>query len=117
MKFQFHGMRKADFDQWVQGLPSDKPLDLATYRTLEQPSERVPVTHYSSVDPNLYHRILNRCVAAGAVCLDQLMMTDENANQPAALRDAITARLADINGQLCTTKTFSSKVIANARAN
>ena len=74
MKFDFHGLSEADFDAWVAKVKaSERNLDRETYLELEVPSAKVPVTLYSDVDPTLYHGILNRCVAPGTVCMEDMM--------------------------------------------
>ncbi|MFZ6638658.1 ubiquinol oxidase subunit II [Undibacterium sp. TC4M20W] len=81
MRFKFHGMSAQNFEQWVQATRAKtQTLDRATYLKLEKPSEREPVRHYASVDADLYHAILNRCVATGEVCMDKMMMSDAKAN-------------------------------------
>jgi cytochrome o ubiquinol oxidase subunit 2 len=77
MRFQLHGVDKAGFDRWVAQVKS-KPnaLSTGTYLTLEKPSEKAPVTHFSSVSPNLFYQALNHCVAAGSVCTADVMRKD-----------------------------------------
>jgi cytochrome o ubiquinol oxidase subunit 2 len=77
MRFKFHGMAAADFDQWVAtNKASSKQLTRADYLVLEKPSEREPVQRYASVDPGLYKAVLNRCVEANKMCMDQMMAID-----------------------------------------
>ena len=79
MRFKYHGMNEADFERWVQGVKAKGgALDRAGYLQLEKPSEREPVRRYGSVDPQLYHAILNRCVAENTVCMDDMMMGDHH---------------------------------------
>lgn len=81
MRFKFHGMSAKNFDLWVQATKAKvQTLDRANYLELEKPSQRDPVRHYASVDADLYHAILNRCVGAGDVCMDKMMMSDARAN-------------------------------------
>jgi cytochrome o ubiquinol oxidase subunit 2 len=81
MRFKYHGMDVADFDRWVAEAKSKgATLDRATYVDLEKPSEREPVRHYAKVDAELYDAILNRCVAAGTVCMDKIMAADMHRN-------------------------------------
>ena len=120
MKFKFHGMNQADFDKWVATVKADKALNSAGYLELEKPSIRVPVEHYGSVDANLYHGILNRCVGANGMCMDQMMMTDAHKNtQVYASKNPASAalRLADVNNEICTTTPSLLKVNNDARAN
>ena len=81
MKFKFYGMDQANFDGWVQQVKAHKSLDRAHYLALEMPSQREPVRHYGSVDPSLYHAILNRCVDEKAMCMDEMMMADAQSNR------------------------------------
>ena len=41
-----------------------------------KPSERNPVTRFSSVQDGLYDRILNMCVEEGKMCMSQMMEID-----------------------------------------
>jgi len=77
MRFKFHGLAKADFDKWVQqAKASGNTLSRQGYLQLEKPSQREPVKRYASVAPDLYERILNRCVDAGKMCMAQMMAID-----------------------------------------
>ena len=79
MRFKYHGLSDAEFDSWVKKVKTqDNPLDKPTYIALEKPSEREPVRRYSSVDPTLYHAILNRCVDESAMCMDDMMKHDHH---------------------------------------
>ena len=79
MRFKYHGMDDAGFARWVQDIKAKGgALDRPTYLQLEKPSEREPVRRYGSVDPRLYHAILNRCVVEGTVCMDDMMMRDHH---------------------------------------
>ena len=74
MRFKFHGMSTVDFGKWVAAAKAGQPtLDRAGYLQLEKPSIRDAVKHYSSVAPDLYDRILNRCVGADQMCMTQMM--------------------------------------------
>lgn len=77
MRFKFHGLSVADFDQWVaSNKASGKELTRANYLELEKPSERQPVQRYASVDPDLYKAIVNRCVEANKMCMEDMMAID-----------------------------------------
>ncbi|MFZ6863009.1 ubiquinol oxidase subunit II [Undibacterium sp. Ji67W] len=79
MKFKFHGMNQQDFDAWVAAAKAEaSTLKRADYMKLEEPSIKDAVRHYGTVDADLFHAIVNRCVAADQVCMDQLMATDMN---------------------------------------
>jgi cytochrome o ubiquinol oxidase subunit 2 len=78
MRFKFHGLSNADFDKWVaQNKGSKDVLNRDTYLQLEQPSEREPVRRYSSVSDGLYQAILNRCVEANRMCMNDVMKIDK----------------------------------------
>ena len=77
MHFKFHGLSPTDFDRWVQGVKAgNTALTRSDYLQLEKPSEREPVRRYASVAPDLYEAILNRCVASGQMCMNQMMAID-----------------------------------------
>lgn len=77
MRFKFHGMTKADFDQWVAKVRAGgQNLDTATYEQLRKPERNAPITYYAHFAPGLYGRILNRCVEPGQVCKSTLMAED-----------------------------------------
>lgn len=79
MRFKYHGMNEADFERWVQEVKAKGgSLDRAGYLQLEKPSEREPVRRYGNVDPELYHAILNRCVAENTMCMDDMMAGDHH---------------------------------------
>ena len=77
MRFKLHGVDDADFANWVaQARGAGRALDLATYRRLEKPSEKVPAIRYASIDGDLYRRILERCVEPGTPCMSTIMKRD-----------------------------------------
>ena len=77
MRFRFHAMDQAGFDQWVAKVKaSGAKLDRATYVKLEQPSEKVPPMYFGGVEPKLFHAALNMCAQPGKRCMDEVMMTD-----------------------------------------
>src|SRR5690606_30865572 len=43
---------------------------------LERPSEREPVRRYAAVASGLYNAILNRCVEASRMCMNEIMTID-----------------------------------------
>ena len=102
MRFKYHGVSQADFDGWVAKTKASGALDRPGYLALEKPSQNTPVAHYGTVAPDLYDAILNRCVAAGTVCISQMMAADARRNAaPAA------PRLAQSDAEICTTPTIS----------
>ena len=78
MRFRFHGMSAADYDQWVASKKKGAggELSRAAYLALEKPSERHPVTHDPKVAADLYDAIVNRCVEAGKMCMKDIMAID-----------------------------------------
>ncbi|KQT53173.1 hypothetical protein ASG43_19170 [Aureimonas sp. Leaf454] len=77
MRFKFHGLDEAGFDQWVAKVRAEGgTLDRARYLEVEKPSEGEPVHHYATVDPSLYEAILGMCVEPGKMCMHEMMMID-----------------------------------------
>jgi cytochrome o ubiquinol oxidase subunit II len=61
MHFKFHGMSRADFDQWIlEAKASRLALDRESYLVLERPSENDPVRRYGNVTTGLYDDIVAR---------------------------------------------------------
>ncbi len=59
MNFKAIATSREEFDAWVQKVrQSPEVLDLTRYERLETPSEKDPVTLFSSVDPGLFDTIL-----------------------------------------------------------
>jgi cytochrome o ubiquinol oxidase subunit 2 len=77
MRFLFHGLDQAGFDQWVAGVRADgRVLDRETYLALERPSEKTPVTYYGAVEPRLFDAVVNMCVEPGKMCMGEMMAID-----------------------------------------
>ena len=58
-QFEVIAGSKEDFDAWVdKAKGSGDTLDAATYEKLAKPSQKVPVTYYSGVAPNLFDGII-----------------------------------------------------------
>jgi len=77
MRFKFHGLDKAGFDQWVASVKEKgTALNTDAYLKLEKPSQKEPVRYYASAEKDLYHRILNMCAAPGKMCTDEMMHID-----------------------------------------
>jgi len=77
MHFKFHGLNESDFDSWVENIrSSSQSLDLATMKTLNQPSISHPVTYYNSVEEGLWDRVVNLCIDDDDLCMNDLMMVD-----------------------------------------
>ena len=74
MRFKFHGMTPENFDKWVQEAKAGGgALKRVDYMQLEKPSQREPVRKYGTVDNDLYHAIVNRCVEPNQMCMDKMM--------------------------------------------
>ena len=77
MRFKVHGLDQNGFEAWVDKAKQDGfTLDQDRYLELEKPSEADPVRYFSSVQPDLYHKILNLCAQPGKMCLDHMMAID-----------------------------------------
>jgi len=82
MKFTFLGMSESEFDDWVAlAQASERTLTRQTYLELAAPSTRHPVERFAGVEADLYHRIMNLCVADGQLCMDKMMALDAVRNR------------------------------------
>jgi len=113
MRFSYRGVQQADFDKWVQSVKAGGgELNRGNYLTLEKPSIKEPVHRYAAVDQDLYHAILNRCVADGTVCQDKMMSDDAKRAQAVVAmkysKDG-ASRLAQAGKEVCVTPTNSVK--------
>ncbi|MDQ1199340.1 ubiquinol oxidase subunit II [Agrobacterium sp. SORGH_AS 787] len=82
MRFQFHGMQQAAFDQWVERVKAQgTSLSRETYLSLERPSTDEPIRYYGSTDQGLYQAIVNLCVAPGKVCMNEVMHSGTHGKQ------------------------------------
>lgn len=74
MRFRLRGVSQAQFDQWVrQTQDTGTPLTTASYLELEAPTERHPMTLFSTAPRDLFTRIVNRCVRPGTPCIHAQM--------------------------------------------
>jgi cytochrome o ubiquinol oxidase subunit 2 len=78
MRFAVKSLPAADFDKWVADAKAstDGGLDRATYLKLEVPSEKEPVRHFATVDPQLFDAVVNMCVEPGKMCMHDMMAID-----------------------------------------
>ena len=77
MRFKFHGVDQAGFDQWVARVKQNGTmLNRDAYLKLEKPSIKEPVRYYASVESGLYDAVLNMCVRAGQICMKEMMHID-----------------------------------------
>lgn len=78
MHFRFHAMDHIDFDKWVASVRGNGlALDRRNYLALTKPSENVAPMQFREVDPDLFRRVVNRCVEEGRMCMDQMMALDD----------------------------------------
>ncbi|NDW03107.1 ubiquinol oxidase subunit II [Jiella pacifica] len=83
MHFKFYSQDEGDFEAWIENLKgSDQALDTQSYLDLAKPTEGFPVTYYSSVQDDLYKRILGMCVRPGKLCMQEVMMIDAGKAEP-----------------------------------
>jgi cytochrome o ubiquinol oxidase subunit II len=77
MRFNFEGMSPHDFDTWVAKVRAEGgELDGKAYEQLRQPERDAPVHYYARFEPDLYTRILDRCIDPGELCMSQMMSSD-----------------------------------------
>ncbi len=78
MRFNFLGVDQAGFDKWVADVKASGGGNLGRteYLDLERPSEAVPVKKFATVDPQLFHLILNMCVQPGKMCTHEMAAID-----------------------------------------
>ncbi|WP_373987093.1 ubiquinol oxidase subunit II [Duganella sp. BuS-21] len=85
MRFKYHGVKQADFDAWVAKTKANTTaLTRAEFLALDKPTIKHPIMHFGSVDKGLYDRVLNRCVAEDAVCMNTMMHQDATRIKAAA---------------------------------
>ncbi|WP_420997705.1 ubiquinol oxidase subunit II [Cupriavidus sp. 30B13] len=84
MHFKTFATSRADFDRWIaQAKQAAQPLDEKTYRALERPSSKDPVTLYSSVAPALFAGVVDKYMKGGdPVCRANSPATLETASEP-----------------------------------
>jgi cytochrome o ubiquinol oxidase subunit II len=80
MRFPFHGLSRANFDVWIAKarLGEGGVLDRARYLELAKPTVGDAPIGFEDVDPDLFRRIVNRCVEEGRLCMDEMMALDES---------------------------------------
>lgn len=77
MRFKFHGVDQAGFDQWVARVKQNgTALNRDAYLKLEKPSAKEPVRYYANVEDGLYRAVLNMCAVPGKMCMDEMMHVD-----------------------------------------
>jgi cytochrome o ubiquinol oxidase subunit 2 len=99
MHFSFLGLSDADFEQWVAKAKSEGgALSRGAYLDLAKPSQRDPVARFASVEPGLFERVINLCVAEGSPCMHDVMARD-------ALRGPERAMVLAQEQSMCTSET------------
>ena len=69
MRFRFLGMTTAEFSKWVKKAKSrGDRLSPKAYEALTKPIRNAPVHYYAAYAPNLFYKIVHRCVAPGVTC-------------------------------------------------
>lgn len=104
MRFKFHALSDADFQKWVGSVKASQgTLSREAFIELDKPSVREPVHRYASVAPDLYRRILNRCVESEKMCMDQVMAIDAGGvGSVSAYRVAQLERRKFVEALACT---------------
>lgn len=79
MRFKLRGLDAAEFDRWVaEAQASSAKMSMDDYRKLLAPSEKVKPTYFSSFDPEIYRKSLERCIEPGSICMTDLMAKGEH---------------------------------------
>ncbi|MDP9045316.1 MAG: ubiquinol oxidase subunit II [Pseudomonadota bacterium] len=104
MRFKFRALASDAFEQWVAHARSGNPtLDREAFAALDKPSVREPVHRYARVAPDLFRRILNRCVDDSRMCQDRMMAIDTGgAGSAAAYQVAQLDRRRYVEALACT---------------
>lgn len=78
MRFRFHASDTLDFDKWVANVRGNNAgtLGRAEYLELARPSENVAPIHFGEIDPDLFRRVVNRCVEDGRMCISEMSAMD-----------------------------------------
>jgi cytochrome o ubiquinol oxidase subunit 2 len=85
MRFRFYGLSDGDFDEWVaRARAAPDHLDITSYQVLAKKSTYNPVQRFSTVEGDLYQRILNLCVEPGKMCINDMMAHTEQLHSGAA---------------------------------
>lgn len=79
MKFVAKASSQADFDNWVAAVKEKgNVLTFAEYERLAKPSEKNPVITYSSVEENLYNKIMTKFMAPPKESMEHESMEGHN---------------------------------------
>ena len=81
MRFRMHGLPDRQFDAWVAQVKGEgKTLCTPVFRGLLRPSENEPPVRFGTVEPDLFKRIVERCVEPGQPCMSDVMRRDRAAS-------------------------------------
>lgn len=70
MRFRFLGQNEADFLKWVDKVRSEgDDLTPEAYLALTEPTRNGPVRYYADFAPDLFYKIVLRCVDPGVACM------------------------------------------------
>ncbi len=77
MRFAVKSLSADGFARWADAAKgAGQSLDRTAYLQLERPSEKEPVRHFASVDPQLFDAVVNLCVEPGKMCMHDMMSID-----------------------------------------
>ena len=77
MRFFLRGVPAQQFNGWVANVKaSPRQLNLPTYMKLVEPSEKVAPMRFATAQPDLFRRIVERCVEPGKPCMSDVMRRD-----------------------------------------
>ena len=100
MRFAFHGVGDADFENWIAAAKAaGAALDRSAYLQLERPSENEPVRRYASVDPTLFNAITNMCVEPNKMCMSEMSAIDAKGGLGLAAANSLLPLEYDKNGR------------------
>ncbi len=118
MTFKFHGLDDSQFEQWVaKAKASGNELNRASYVKLALPSERDPVQYFGNVEPDLYDRVLNRCVEDGKMCMHHMMAIDERGGQSYARAQGLNlpADICTVSESIATVAALDRSIVLSTR--
>jgi cytochrome o ubiquinol oxidase subunit 2 len=87
MRFHLVGVDDAGFAAWVaKRKTGGKPLDAKAYLALTRPTENVRPGFWSTVEPDLFRRAAERCVAPGEPCMSDTTRKDRGGDDMPGMR-------------------------------
>jgi cytochrome o ubiquinol oxidase subunit 2 len=120
MDFEFLALDQDGYDSWVSKVKAEGTLlDTPELQHLNHPTIDAPVTYYNGFDDNTWTRVVNQCIGATDLCLNDMMMVDAlggggveglfnrelyrgicSADDPRALMDILRPDLIDRAGEI-----------------